>query len=62
MNILETARQTNSTAPPLHGRIVDVAFGGVDPGSCSNPEIIKCPQEGQQVCTSSSGFAEGICK
>ena len=62
MNILETDRPAGSTVPALYDSLVDVSYGGVDPGPCSNPGIVKCPSGGQPICSSSSNFAEGICK
>ena len=62
MNILETDRPADSTVPALYDSLVDLNYGGVDPGPCSNPGIIKCPNTGSHICSSSRGYAEGICK
>ena len=46
--------------PPLFEAIVDVVFGGVQPPSCSEPSLVKCPPE--NACASVRTTAEGMCK
>ena len=58
--ILTTDRSSESTAPDTRDTLINLVYGGEDPGSCHHPTLTKCTQD--QVCTYGRFVVAGNCK